>query len=87
MCQARLDRKEAVEGPSDPPTGHRDSCVVLTASSPLPGSCRGNQVPGEDPQGHPVGWGSSDSSYLEVPATCLPEDPQEGLTASSEGAC
>ncbi len=37
------------------------------------------------PQGHLAGSGSFDSSFLAVPATYLPEDPQ-GLSASSEGA-
>lgn len=55
-------------------------------SSPLSGSCQGNRVPGVGLQGHPAGRGNFDSSYLSVPATFLPEDPQ-GLPASSEGAC
>lgn len=83
--QVLLDHKEAAAGPFDPPTGHHDSCAVLMTSSPPGGSCQGNQVPGVGPQGHPAGWGSSDSSSLAVPATYLPEGPR-GLTASSEGA-
>lgn len=38
------------------------------------------------PQGHPAGWGSSDSSCLAAPATYLPVDPRD-LTVSSAGAC
>lgn len=81
-----LDRKEAAVGPSERPTGRRDSYAVLMTSSPLSGSCQGIQVPEVGPQGHPADWGSSDSSCLAVPATYHPEAPL-GLTASSEGAC
>lgn len=83
--QVLLDHKVAAAGPSDHPTGHHDSCAALMTSSPLSGSCQGNQVPGVGPQDHPAGSGSFDSSCLVVPATYLPEDPQ-GLSASSEGA-
>lgn len=81
--RARLDHKKAAEGPSDHPTGHRDSCAALTTSSPQSGSYQGNRVPGV---GRPADRGSSDSSCLVAPATYLPEDPR-GQAASSEGAC
>lgn len=54
--QALLDRKGAVEAPSDHPTDHHDSYAVLMTSSPLNGSCQGSQVPGVGPQGHFVYW-------------------------------
>lgn len=83
--RARLDRREAAEGPSGPPIGRRDSSAGPIASYRQGGSCHGSRAPDLAPQDHPV-WGNSDSSYLVALATCPLEDPQ-APTASSEAVC